>query len=98
MRVFVTGTGRCGTVSFWRACEFITNYKSSHETVSLDLTYPDGIIEVNSQLRHSVTHLHNKYPKARWVHFIRSPETCIPSLAALGYGSVMLAYGSLFPT
>jgi hypothetical protein len=32
MKIFVTGTGRCGTVTFSKACSHITNYTSGHKT------------------------------------------------------------------
>lgn len=92
MRVFVTGTGRCGTVSFRKACTYATNYKTGHESLCGLLEYPDEFIEVNPQLRHCIIYLAKKYPEAKWVHLIRNPETCIPSLARLNGGRVMEAY------
>lgn len=98
MRVFVTGTGRCGSVSFAHACSFITNYTSGHETYCGDLIYPDNHIEVNPQIRKCLVNLYHKYRDAKFVHLVREPETCIPSLAALNHGSVMNAYRILHPT
>ena len=92
MRVFVVGTGRCGSVSFREACRHATNYTAGHESKCGLLEYPDAWIEVNPQLRCCIPHLAEKYPDASWVHLVRTPETCIPSLAALGHGSVMHSY------
>lgn len=96
MRVFVIGTGRCGSVSFRVACSFMTNYTTGHETKCGLLEYPDNFIEVNPHLRCCVAHVANKYPDALWVHLLRKPETCIPSLAALDHGAIMRAYASLY--
>lgn len=98
MRVFVTGTGRCGSVSFREACRYITNYKTGHETNCGLLEYPDNFIEVSPQLRICTVHLQEKYPDAKWVHLIRSEEACIKSLAALEDGRVMRAYQVLYPS
>jgi len=32
MRIFVTGTGRCGSVTFSKACRHVANYTCGHET------------------------------------------------------------------
>lgn len=54
MRVFVLGTGRCGTMTFSKACGHITNYTSGHETHRLHPErfphYPDNHIEVDAHL------------------------------------------------
>lgn len=98
MRVFVIGTGRCGTVSFREACRHIENFSDGHESRCGLLEYPDNHIEVNPQARGLVKHLAQKYPEARWVHLIRDPETCIPSLAAMGRGIIMEYYGRINPS
>ncbi len=51
MRIFVIGTGRCGTVTFSKACEHITNYISGHETTTHgklgnNFDFPDNHIEI----------------------------------------------------
>ena len=51
MRVFIFGTGRCGTVSIAAALKHATNYTVEHEGYSPDWQYPDHHIEVNPQLR-----------------------------------------------
>ncbi len=59
MNVFVLCTGRCGSVTFSKACEHITNYTSGHETRLTGSRYhlgrssvdhPDGHIEVSPYL------------------------------------------------
>lgn len=55
MRIFITGTGRCGTKTLANACKHITNYTSGHETRTKfpfpdRLKYPDNHIEVDNRL------------------------------------------------
>lgn len=95
MRIFVTGTGRCGSVSFHEACKFITNYTTAHETESSTLEYPDNHIEVNPQFRKCIGRIQNKYPDSKWVHLIRSEAYCVPSLASLDGGEIMRGYYQL---
>lgn len=98
MRVFVTGTGRCGSVSFREACKFITNYTAGHESNCGLLEYPNKHIEVNPHIRGLVKTIRAKYPESKWVHLIRDPKTCIPSLAAMDRGIIMEHYGRLYPS
>ena len=88
MRVFVTGTGRCGTTTFAKACSHITNYTSGHEThwrPSFDNSkvreYADGHIESDPHLVWHIGVLANRYPDAWWVHLVRERESCVRSLA-----------------
>jgi hypothetical protein len=53
--IFVLGTGRCGTTTFIRACEHLTNYTAGHETRSAKyavdrFAYPQGHIEADNRL------------------------------------------------
>jgi len=93
MRIFVTGTGRCGSVTFSRACRHITNYTVGHETHTnkrdagrmvgdiLNLDYPDDHIEVSPQLAIQIPLLRDRYPHAKWVHLIRTDrDACARSL------------------
>lgn len=55
MRVFVLCTGRCGSLTFAKACGHLTNFTAGHETgltsVGSDfLRYPDQHIEVDNRL------------------------------------------------
>lgn len=97
-RVFIVGTGRCGTVSFHHACRHMTNYRTGHESRCGFLEYPDQWIEVSHHLRCVITHLRYKYPDALWVHLIREPEACIQSLAMQDGGKVMTAYETIYPS
>jgi uncharacterized protein YpiB (UPF0302 family) len=83
MRVFVLGTGRCGTVTFSKACLHITNYTSGHETKAgkIDINYADNHIEVDPHLYHYLPILLKKYPTAIYVHLQREKEACVKSLS-----------------
>lgn len=55
MRVFVLSTGRCGSSTFVKSCEHLTNYTSGHESrrrTILDdrFDYPDQHIECDNRL------------------------------------------------
>jgi len=87
MRVFVVGTGRCGTVTFSKACAHITNFSSGHETYSRsffefkNLSIPDNRIEVDPHFAHVLPLALEKYPDAKWVHLIRARKPCVESIA-----------------
>lgn len=83
MKVFVLGTGRCGTMTFAKACSHITNYTSGHETHAgrIDLNFPNNHIEIDAHLCHYLSILLQKYPTAVYVHLQRNQEDCIKSLS-----------------
>lgn len=93
MRVFATGTGRCGSVTFSKACAHAANYTCGHETHTNKWTpkglrgdvanwdYPDDHIEVSPQLAIGIPLLRRCYPEARWVHLVRTDrDACARSL------------------
>lgn len=85
MRVFVVGTGRCGTVTFARACQHISNYTSAHESriseIEGRLDYPDNHIEVDHRLAWHLGSLLRRYPDAVYVHLTRDREKVVQSWA-----------------
>lgn len=84
MNVFVTGTGRCGTSTFYQACRHFTNYTTGHESHAgfQEVPYPpDNHIEVSSQLVIWIPRLLRFYPDAKFVHLIRERRSCVKSLA-----------------
>lgn len=86
MRVFVVGTGRCGTSTFYQACKHITNYTVGHETKKGpskigDWEFPDNHIEISSNLTIALPHLIRTYPEAKFVRLKRNKQDCIKSLA-----------------
>jgi len=85
MRIFVIGTGRCGTMTFSKACKHITNFTSGHETsgrlpIKEKLIYPDNHIEIDPSLSYFIPILREKYPDALFVHLQRERESCVNSL------------------
>jgi hypothetical protein len=82
MRVFVLGTGRCGTVTFSKAGQHFSNYTCSHESKSQknDLVYADGHIEVDPHLFWHLPNLIEKYTDAMFVHLDRNKHACVKSL------------------
>lgn len=83
MRVFITGTGRCGSVTCYHACRQISNYTAGHETHThkrrnhklmgniANWEYPDWHIEVSPQLAIAWPILQQLYPDSKWIHLWR---------------------------
>jgi len=86
MRLFVFGTGRCGTVSMARALRYADNFTVGHETKCPDLCYPDQHIEVNPQLRVVVHQLVQLYPDAMYCLLTRDMVKVARSYARLRDG------------
>ena len=79
MNVFVLCTGRCGSVTFSKACEHITNYTSGHESryrlLGDDrLKYPRRHIEVDPRLAWYLGPLGKAHASAFYVHLVRDPD------------------------
>lgn len=86
MNVFVLGTGRCGTVTFTRACQYITNYSTGHETRSAEIgdarfDYPDDHIEADNRLSWFLGRLGSRYDDrdVLYVHLLRDREATAAS-------------------
>lgn len=77
--VFVLCTGRCGSVSFARACSHFTNYTAGHESNrnrgTARLAYPVGHIEIDNRLAWFLGGLDERYGRdAFYVHLLRDEE------------------------
>jgi hypothetical protein len=87
MNVFVLNTGRCGSLTFARACSHMTNFTSAHESRSRmagpeHYDYPDNHIEVDNRLSWFLGPLDAKFgDKAVYVHLLRNPEAVAQSFA-----------------
>ncbi|RLQ84999.1 glycosyltransferase [Notoacmeibacter ruber] len=98
--VFVLSTGRCGSMTFSRACKHIENYTSGHETrtnrLGVDrLDYPPGHIESDNRLSWFLGRLDARFgDNAVYVHLMREPERVAESYNRrwTSYGSIMSAY------
>lgn len=73
MPVFVLSTGRCGSMTFARACSHATNFTAAHESGLRDrhFRYPENHIEVDNRLSWMLGRLGEQYPYAEWVHLRR---------------------------
>jgi len=87
MNVFVLCTGRCGSLTFIRACGHMTNFTAGHETrqarLGADrLAYPDRHIEADQRLSWFLGRLDEAYgDRARYVHLTRDPDAVARSWA-----------------
>lgn len=102
--VFVLGTGRCGTVTFIRACEHLDNFTAGHETrsglIGADrFAYPDGHIEADNRLAWFLGGLSNHYDDrgVLYVHLKRDPADVAASFLKRWNGgfraSIIRAFG-----
>jgi hypothetical protein len=98
MNVFVLCTGRCGSLTFARACAHIRNYSSGHESrvgrVGADrLTYSPRHIEVDNRLSWFLGRLDLRFgDEAFYVHLTRRPEEVAASYARRHPHGIIGAY------
>lgn len=87
MNVFVLCTGRCGSTTFAKACQHLTNFTAAHESRSrlagrARFEYPDNHIEVDNRLSWYLGMLDRYYgDRAYYVHLLRDPEAVARSFA-----------------
>lgn len=83
MRVFVLGTGRCGTTTFAKACAHVANFTSAHETPYSKhrLAFPDQHIEVSPHLTWLLGPLVERVDPfdALFVHLLRRKSEVVAS-------------------
>ncbi len=100
MNVFVLCTGRCGSVTFVKACEHITNFTAGHESRIRKvgpgrLEYPFGHIEADNRLAWFLGRLDEAYGDAGfYVHLMRDEEETARSFAKRGNLRLMAGYRS----
>jgi len=98
MNVFVLSTGRCGTMTFSKACRHITNFTSGHESrlplIGTErLAYPDNHIEIDNRLSWYLGRLHQLYgDTAFYVHLTRDTQQVAASYARRSEFGIMQAY------
>lgn len=77
MNVFVLSTGRCGSTTFVKACEHITNFSAAHESRTgllgaARLDYAGNHIEADNRLSWLLGRLDRTYGNAAfYVHLRR---------------------------
>jgi len=98
MNVFILCTGRCGSTTFIRACEHITNFTAAHESRAghigkQRLAYPSNHIEADNRLSWFLGRLENRYgDRAHYVHLTRDPTDVARSYARRWDVGIMRAY------
>ncbi|MCW9004807.1 MAG: hypothetical protein OQK70_06050 [Gammaproteobacteria bacterium] len=77
MNIFILNTGRCGSTTFIKACEHITNYTANHESLvstigKQRLSYPDNHIEADNRLSWMLGRVDHQYgDSAFYIHLKR---------------------------
>lgn len=98
MNVFVLNSGRCGSTTFIKACEHITNYTCAHESRMNALgdgrvTFPQNHIEADNRLCWFLGRLDEKYgQQAIYVHLSRSRDAVARSFSKRFDRGIMKAY------
>ncbi|QDV12615.1 hypothetical protein CA51_25010 [Rosistilla oblonga] len=98
--IFVLGTGRCGTVSFFKACRHIKNYSAGHETRSGSigpqrLNYPHAHIEADNRLTWFLGRMDRQFGNdAYYVHLRRDPIKTAESFAKRYTRGIIAGYRS----
>ncbi|WP_026988836.1 hypothetical protein [Fodinicurvata fenggangensis] len=98
MNVFVLCTGRCGSTTFIKACQYITNYTASHEKNSQfigkeRLSYPSWHIEADNRLSWFLGSLDRRFgDDAFYVHLFRDREAVAESFFRRWGGGIIQAY------
>lgn len=84
MRIFVLSTGRCGSTTFYKSCQHITNFTSGHETRanlfgSDRFAYPENHIEIDNRLSWHLGTLGQSFSNDLYIHLKRDKEAVIQS-------------------
>lgn len=98
MNVFILNSGRCGSTTFIKACQHITNYTSAHESLStetgcLRLNYPADHIEADNRLSWLLGRLDSQYANnAIYVHLTRNNKDVAKSFSKRINFGILKAY------
>ncbi len=98
MNVFILNSGRCGSTTFIRACQHITNYTATHESLSSQLgeqrmAYPRQHIEADNRLSWFLGRLDKQYAdNAIYIHLQRDKEATAESFIKRKEYGIMQAY------
>jgi hypothetical protein len=90
MRIFVVGTGRNGSSTFYHAASHATNFQVNHETwrskSPSNSCYVDvrdkkrDQIEISSSVPFFIVQIMRKYPESKFIHLVRRRTKCRDSL------------------
>ena len=98
MNVFILNTGRCGSSTFIRACQHITNFSSAHESRATligdqRLAYPDQHIEADNRLSWMLGRLEQAFgDDAFYIHLSRDVDLTATSFVRRMDFGIMQAY------
>ncbi len=98
MNVFILNSGRCGSTTFIKACEHITNFTAGHETrcrlVGEErLAYAPDHIEADNRLSWILGRLDRRYgDDAYYVHLHRSEMATAKSFVNRFHSGIMRSY------
>lgn len=98
MNIFILNTGRCGSTTFIKACQHITNYTAAHESLLTEtginrLNYADNHIEADNRLSWFLGRLDQVYgDKAYYVHLSRNIEDTADSFSRRIDFGILKAY------
>jgi len=98
MNVFILNTGRCGSTTFIKACEHITNFTAGHETrcrlVGEDrLAFAPNHIEADNRLSWILGRLDRRFGNhAYYVHLHRSEKATAKSFVNRFHSGIMRSY------
>lgn len=98
MNIFILNTGRCGSTTFIKACQHITNYSSAHESLlgqigRQRLHYPNSHIEADNRLSWLLGRLDKIYgDDAFYVHLKRQPADTASSFSKRIDFGILKAY------
>lgn len=98
MNIFILNSGRCGSTTFIKACQHITNYSSAHESLihktgAERLNYPAVHIEADNRLSWLLGRLDDKYgADAFYVHLKRDQQQTIESFSKRIDFGILKAY------
>lgn len=95
--VFVLNTGRCGSTTFIRACEHLTNFSASHESRTSMLqnermNYPTGHIEADNRLSWLLGRLDESFGNRALYVYLRRDRQKIVNSFARRQGGIIDAY------
>lgn len=98
MNVFILNTGRCGSSTFIKACEHITNFSCGHETLLSEtgnkrFDYPNNHIEADNRLSWLLGRLDTRYGQdAFYVHLSRNNNDTVKSFTKRINFGILKAY------
>lgn len=98
MNVFVLSTGRCGSVTFTKACSHISNFSAAHESRArivgdAHFDYPDNHIEIDNRLTWFLGRIDQKYgTESYYVHLIRDQQKVAESYRKRFGSGIVRAY------